>query len=281
MGALVLNDNDLQVLLDQPFVLVGVNYRLGPLGWLSLGCKEAPGNLGLWDQQLALRWVQDHISAFGGDPSSVTLMGESAGAMSAMLHMAAPSSANLFHRVVALSGTPSNPLLHQSRKPAVYARAFAKRLGCQEGADDETVLKFLQSLTAKQILKNGLIFKDWDNTAPMPWVPIDDSHLKEDAFLPLNFNDAVKAGKIAKVPVIMGCCKDEGLILSAPFQRYKRQLDILNRYRPKTFPNRTIECFTLNRDWETWAPLLFFGRERELVGKMEAEIVRCNQCFCL
>ena len=225
-----MNDNDLQVLLDQPFVLVGVNYRLGPLGWLSLGCKEAPGNLGLWDQQLALRWVQDHISAFGGDPSSVTLMGESAGAMSAMLHMAAPSSANLFHRVVALSGTPSNPLLHQSRKPAAYARAFAKRLGCQEGADDETVLKFLQSLTAKQILKNGLIFKDWDNTAPMPWVPIDDSHLKEDAFLPLNFYDAVKAGKIAKVPVIMGCCKDEGLILSAPFQRYKRQLDILNRY---------------------------------------------------
>ena len=177
------------------------------------------------------------------------------------------------------SGTPSNPLLHQSRKPAVYARAFAKRLGCQEGADDETVLKFLQSLTAKQILKNGLIFKDWDNTAPMPWVPIDDSHLKEDAFLPLNFYDAVKAGKIAKVPVIMGCCKDEGLILSAPFQRYKRQLDILNRYRSKTFPNRTIECFTLNRDWETWAPLLFFGRERELVGNTEAEIVRCNQCF--
>ena len=116
-----MNDNELQVLLDQPFVLVGVNYRLGPLGWLSLGCKEAPGNLGLWDQQLALRWVQDHISAFGGDPSSVTLMGESAGAMCAMLHMAAPSRANLFHQVVALSGTPSNPLLRKSRKPAAYA----------------------------------------------------------------------------------------------------------------------------------------------------------------
>ena len=229
---LVLDDVDFQVLLDHPFVLVGVNYRLGPLGWLSLGCEEAPGNLGLWDQRLALLWVRDHISAFGGDPSCVTLMGESAGAMSAMLHMVAPPSAGLFHRVVALLGTPSNPLLHLSRKPATYARTFAKRLGCDEGLDDEGILKFLQSVTAKRILKNGLIFKDWDNAAPMPWVPVDDSHLKE-PFLPLSFYDAVKAGKIEKVPVIMGCCKDEGLILSAPFQRYKRQLDILSRFVSK------------------------------------------------
>jgi len=244
-----------QVLLDHPFVLVGVNYRLGPLGWLSLGCEEAPGNLGLWDQRLALLWVRDHISAFGGDPSCVTLMGESAGAMSAMLHMVAPPSAGLFHRVVALSGTPSNPLLHLSRKPAAYARSFAKRLGCEEGLDDVEILKFLQSVTAKRILKNQLIFKDWDNAAPMPWVPVDDSHLIE-PFLPLSFYEAVKAGKIVNVPVIMGCCKDEGLILSAPFQRYRRQLDILTS------------------DWDTWAPLLFFGRERDLVGDKEAEIVR-------
>ena len=77
------------MLLDQPFVLVGVNYRLGPLGWLSLGCDESPGNLGLWDQQMALTWVQDNIATFGGDPERVTLLGESAGAMSAMLHMVA------------------------------------------------------------------------------------------------------------------------------------------------------------------------------------------------
>ena len=70
--------NHLKVLLDRPVVLVGVNYRLGPLGWLSLGCEEAPGNLGLWDQRLALLWVREHISAFGGDPSNVTLLGESA-----------------------------------------------------------------------------------------------------------------------------------------------------------------------------------------------------------
>ena len=57
-----------QVLLDRDIVLVGVNYRLGPLGWLSLETDEVPGNLGLHDQHRALLWVQRNISRFGGDP---------------------------------------------------------------------------------------------------------------------------------------------------------------------------------------------------------------------
>ena len=216
-------------MLDRSVVLVGVNYRLGPLGWLSLGCEEAPGNLGLWDQRLALLWVREHISAFGGDPSNVTLMGESAGAMAAMLHLAAPPSAGLFHRVVALSGTPSNPLLSQSRKPAVYAKALAARLGCDENADNQTILKFLQGVKATKILSNALMFMDWDFGNPLPWVPVDDSDLDE-PFLPMDFHKAVKAGKVARVPVIMGCCRDEGLILSGPFHRDQKRLELLTRW---------------------------------------------------
>ena len=103
-------------------VLVGVNYRLGILGWLCLETDEAPGNLGLHDQLLALTWVRDNIAEFGGDPANVTLLGESAGAMSAMLHLVSPMSRGLFHRLVALSGTPSSTFLHTDRRPAVYAR---------------------------------------------------------------------------------------------------------------------------------------------------------------
>ena len=219
----------LKVLLDRPVVLVGVNYRLGPLGWLSLGCGEAPGNLGLWDQRLALLWVREHISAFGGDPSNVTLLGESAGAMAAMLHLVAPPSAGLFHRVVALSGTPSNPLLSLSRKPAVYAKALAARLGCDENADNQTILKFLQGVKATKILSNALMFMDWDFSNPLPWVPVDDSDLDQ-PFLPMDFEKAVKAGKVARVPVIMGCCRDEGLILSGPFHREHSRLELLTRW---------------------------------------------------
>ena len=63
-----------------------------------------------------------------------------------------------------------------------------------------------------------MMFKDWDNTTPLPWVPVDDSGLTE-PFLPLNFWDAVKEGKVANVPIVMACCRDEGLILSASFHR--------------------------------------------------------------
>ena len=86
--------------LDQgEVVLVGVNYRLGPLGFLSYENDEAPGNQGMHDQVMAMEWVHAHIAAFGGDPANVTLLGESAGAMSIFMHLVSPLSRGLFHKV--------------------------------------------------------------------------------------------------------------------------------------------------------------------------------------
>jgi len=71
-------------------VLVTLNYRLGPLGFLTFENDLAPGNLGLRDQIMALKWVADNIGAFGGDAQKVTLFGESAGSMSVMYLMVSP-----------------------------------------------------------------------------------------------------------------------------------------------------------------------------------------------
>lgn len=77
------------------------------LGFLSTGDSKAPGNLGLKDQVVALRWVQRNIAAFGGDPHSVTISGYSIGGFSVLLHMVSPMSKGLFHRAIMMSGSMS------------------------------------------------------------------------------------------------------------------------------------------------------------------------------
>ncbi|KAF4526450.1 hypothetical protein B566_EDAN014062 [Ephemera danica] len=74
-------------LLERDMILVVPQYRLGPFGFMYLNDPEAPGNMGLADQALALKWVRNNIEAFGGDPSSITVGGVSAGAASVSLHM--------------------------------------------------------------------------------------------------------------------------------------------------------------------------------------------------
>ena len=96
-------------------VVVGVNYRLGALGYLALPCLDdaangIAGNYGLLDQIAALRWVCDHAGAFGGDPGRVTVVGESAGAMSIGALLAAPAALGLFQRAILQSGAASNVL---------------------------------------------------------------------------------------------------------------------------------------------------------------------------
>lgn len=84
----------------QNVVVVSIEYRVESLGFLYLGNADAPGNQGLYDQQLALEWIQTNIHAFGGDRQRITLFGESAGAVSVGLHLLAPKSRPLFHNAI-------------------------------------------------------------------------------------------------------------------------------------------------------------------------------------
>lgn len=87
-------------------IYVSFNYRVGILGFLNASNPAAPGNMGLYDQVEALRWIQKNIKFFGGDPDAVTLAGQSAGAVSVGYHMVSKLSERLFKRAVLFSGTP-------------------------------------------------------------------------------------------------------------------------------------------------------------------------------
>ncbi|XP_026749534.1 acetylcholinesterase-like [Galleria mellonella] len=91
-------------LVKQNIILVTINYRLGPYGFMCLDIPEVPGNQGMKDQLLALRWVKNNIEAFGGDVNKITLFGESAGAISVDLHLLSVHD-NLFNKVIMQSGT--------------------------------------------------------------------------------------------------------------------------------------------------------------------------------
>lgn len=116
-------------LLERDIVLVEMQYRVGPLGFMCLPDDEIAGNMGLLDQALALKWVQDHISSFGGDPNRVTIQGESAGAASVTYHMLSPISQPLFNQAIAESGSALSSWAHDNQ-PEKHAKEIASIMAC-------------------------------------------------------------------------------------------------------------------------------------------------------
>ena len=139
-------------LANQGIVVVSINYRLGVLGWLAHPelSAESPsgvsGNYGLLDQIEALRWVQHNIRAFGGDPSNVTIAGESAGALSVMYLMAAPAARGLFSKAIAESAYMiSMPELKQSKFGTPSAEDSGTKLAAALHAQNIAALRAMDA----------------------------------------------------------------------------------------------------------------------------------------
>jgi len=138
-------------LLEKDVVLVEMQYRLGPLGFMCLPDDDIAGNMGLLDQTLALQWVRDHIAAFGGDPDRVTIFGESAGSASVTYHMLSPLSLPYFEQAIAESGSALNSWAFDTQ-PEKHAQDIGTQVGCTGSSTAELVNCFKNEKSVDDIV---------------------------------------------------------------------------------------------------------------------------------
>lgn len=181
-------------------VVVSINYRLGALGFLAhpalAADRDQLGNYGLADQQAALRWVRDNISAFGGDPAKVTIAGESAGAMSVCDHLIAPESAGLFRGAILQSG----PCQAQADLPAAERISidYAAKAGC---ADTRGAARCLRDLPAERLIDGPPYVRIGANVLTGP--------VTGTSRLPAPPQTPAGQSAAARVPVLIGNTADE------------------------------------------------------------------------
>lgn len=125
--------------LDSNVVVVTFNYRLGVLGFLATRSGSVKGNYAFQDQLLVLKWVQQNIKLFGGDPSQVTLVGQSAGGASVRAHLISPISKGLFHKAIIQSDPLGLPMIDPVEM-FEYAAFYMDRIGCK---GDESCLRYV------------------------------------------------------------------------------------------------------------------------------------------
>ena len=163
------NQADMTEIVEKTGVVgVSFNYRLGPLGFFSHPdvAKES-GDFGLMDQQAALRWVHDNITAFGGDPTRVTIGGESAGGYSVCAHLAAPGSAGLFAQAMMQSGSCISIPVAQAQKNAAE---IADAVGCK-GPDAADCLRAVPVGKLIDVPYPGVAALPTNGTSVLPIAP--------------------------------------------------------------------------------------------------------------
>lgn len=139
---------------ENDVIVVGVNYRVGALGFLYSGNESSPGNMGLLDQAMAIKWLYNNIEHFGGDKHRLTLFGDGLGATSVSLHLLSPVSRTYFSNAAmqkgGLGGTTS---FIPNSKALKYTELLASKVGCTN-EDLEETMKCLNSVEIKTILEN-------------------------------------------------------------------------------------------------------------------------------
>lgn len=164
------------------------------------------------DQVVALKWVNDNIEYFGGNPNSITLTGMSAGAASVHLHYLSPLSKGLFQRGMSHSGTALNPWVIKEN-PLVFAKNLSASVGCPESPSKE-LKECIKRRPSNLLLEKSGIFKEYQQMPFSPFAVVIDGYSKN-PFLPENPYQMLLKKKVADLPWLASMTRDEGIFPGA------------------------------------------------------------------
>lgn len=202
-----------EFLVKHDVILVTINYRLEVLGFLCLDTEDVPGNAGMKDQVMALRWVNNNIANFGGDPRNITIFGNSYGAISVNFHLISPMTKGLFQRAIVQSGSLTCPFA-KIIQPREKALALAKRLGFREG--DEQVYEFFKRQPKESLIKIKFPLTYYeqgkDQYDTLFGIVDEKEFASNESFISGDFVEKLRKGIHAGVEIMMGYTDDEGFI---------------------------------------------------------------------
>lgn len=202
-------------LIEKNVVFVSMNFRVGVLGFLCANTPGNPGNAGLKDQVLALRWIQNNINYFRGDPNNVTIFGESAGAVSIHYLSLSPIARGLFHKAIIQSGSSLCSWAIQS-DPVSYVFKLASSLGCGD-TNVNNVLTFLRGAPLHDLLKAAWTVITEDDSKkylPCAFLPVVEVKFEAiESIINDNPENIIASGQFTSIPLMAGYSSKESVLV--------------------------------------------------------------------
>lgn len=202
-------------------ILVTIAHRLNVFGFLATGDGASPGNYGLKDQTMALRWIKENIVAFGGDPGAITLMGQSAGAVSAHYHLLSRHSEGLYKNVIMCAGSVNMPWALPMKNPREYVNAHARALGLHspETLSSEELVEIFRTIPAFNLTAALQELRIWDILPVITYLPSVERSYDPDPFITVHPLQAMQSGQLVDVPVLNSVVPGDGINFVQPLLR--------------------------------------------------------------
>ncbi|XP_013209717.1 liver carboxylesterase 1 isoform X1 [Microtus ochrogaster] len=257
----------LPLAVHENVVVVVIQFRLGIWGFFSTGDEHSRGNWGHLDQVAALRWIQDNIANFGGNPASVTIFGESAGGASVSVLVVSPLAKNLFHRAISQSSVVFNPCLY-GRDARPMAKKVAALAGCKT-TTSAAMVHCLRQKTEDELLEVTLKMKFatvdlvGDPRESYPFLPT----VIDGVLLPKSPEEILAEKSFNTVPYMVGITKHEFGWLIPMFQGFPLSEDKLDQKTAAFLLWQAYSILNVSENLIPAATEMYLGRTDDLVEK--------------